>query len=351
MTEAPKKTIVVTGGTGYIASWVVKKLLESGHNVRTTVRDKLHKEKFEHLLNLANKEEGTLEVFEANLLNQGSFDEVVQDADAVIHMASPFKISGIKNAQKDLIEPAVIGTRNVLESVNKSKSVKRVVLTSSVVAIYGDAIDLEQTPEQVFNESIWNDTSTENHQPYALSKTLAEKAAWGIHDAQNDWSLVVINPGFVLGPSLTKRKDSTSIDFMLSLLNGKYKTGVPDLSFGIVDVRDVARAHVKGALKEQASGRHILVSDTLSALQIAKKLKQAFPENKKIPKKVLPSFLLYLLGPLQGFTWKFLRRNLGIKLRFDNSYSQKDLDIDYTKPDDTLRDHGKQLEEDGLLKK
>ncbi|ALO17168.1 UDP-glucose 4-epimerase [Salinivirga cyanobacteriivorans] len=349
MAEEKKHTIVVTGATGYVASWVVKNLLDSGHNVRATVRDKSNKSKYDHLTNIAENNKGQLEIFEADLLKPGSFDEVVHDADMVIHMASPFKISGIKNAQRDLIEPAVVGTRNVLESVNKAKSVKRVVLTSSVVAIYGDAIDIEQTPEQVFNETIWNETSTENHQPYALSKTLAEKAAWGIYDAQKNWSLVVINPGFVLGPSLSKRKDSTSIDFMRSLLNGKYKSGVPDLYFGIVDVRNVAQAHVNGALKSEASGRHILVSDTLRALQIAKKLKQAFPDNQKIPKKVLPNFLLYLLGPLQGFTWKFLRRNLGIKLRFDNNYSIKDLDIDYIKPDDTLREHGKQLYDDGLL--
>ena len=146
-----KQTILVTGGTGYIGAWVVKGLLEHGHTVRVTVRNIQQKEKYQFLLDLAKKAEGSLEFWEADLLKTGSFDEAAKGCDSIAHVASPFKLN-VKDAQKDLVDPAVIGTTNVLQAANKSGSVKKVVLTSSVAAIHGDNIDMKNHNLTSFTE-------------------------------------------------------------------------------------------------------------------------------------------------------------------------------------------------------
>ncbi len=341
--------ILVTGGTGYIASWVIKFLLEKGYVVHTTVRDKKNAEKLRHLVKMAEELPGELIFFEADLLEDGSFEAAMEGIDIVIHMASPFFISGIKDAQKQLIDPALKGTRNVLNTAKKASSVKRVVLTSSVAAVYGDNIDIKDTKDATFTEEHWNITSNLKHQPYSFSKTLAEQEAWEISKSQDQWDLVVINPGFVMGPSLSQRKDSTSINFMVSLLKGKFKAGIPDLYFGVVDVRDVARAHVNAALKDTAKGRHILVSKSMSTVDMAKTLKKEYNGVYLIPGKSLPKAMLYLFGPLQGFSWKYIQKNVGIPVHFDNSYSKENLGIRYREPEQSLRDHAEQVILDKLI--
>lgn len=341
--------ILVTGGTGYIASWVNKYLLEKGYTVHTTVRDKKDAEKNRHLVKMAEELPGELIFFEADLLEEGSFKAAMAGCDIVIHMASPFFISGIKEPQKQLIDPALKGTRNVLDTATRTSSVKRVVLTSSVAAVHGDNIDIQKTRNGIFTEEHWNTTSNLEHQPYSFSKTLAEQEAWKISKTQDQWDLVVVNPGFVLGPSLSQRKDSTSIDFMISILKGKFKAGVPELYFGVVDVRDVANAHIKAALRKEAKGRHILVSKTLSTLDMAKMLKKEYAGVYSIPGKSLPKAMLYIFGPVQGFSWKYIRRNVGIPLKFDNSYSKENLGIQYREVEQSLRDHAEQVILDKLV--
>ena len=140
------RPILVTGGSGYIASWIIKFLLENGQDVKATVRDKSNEEKVGHLVKMGEKYSGKLELFEADLLQSGSFEDAMMGSELVVHNASPFKLWGIKDPQKELITPALEGTRNVLYTANKTQSVKRIVLTSSVVAVFGDAIDIRNTP-------------------------------------------------------------------------------------------------------------------------------------------------------------------------------------------------------------
>jgi nucleoside-diphosphate-sugar epimerase len=343
-----EKPVLVTGGTGYIASWIIKFLLEDGYQVRTTVRDKNNKKKLDFIEDIKDQYKDKLTIFEADLLSEGSFDAAVEECELVIHAASPFKVQGIKDAEKELIEPARVGTKNVLESVNKADSVKRVVLTSSCAAIYGDNADINNQPNGIFTEEDWNTSSSVKHNPYPYSKTVAEKEAWKIQQSQDKWSLVVINPGLVAGPSLTKRKDSTSIDFLSSFLNGKYKAGIPDLWFAMVDVREVARAHIIAGTKEEAKGRHILVSESLDTTGIRDILKEKYGDYP-LPKGKLPKLMLYIFGPLQGFTWKYVSRNVGIPIYFDNTYSQEDLGIQYRPVRETLFDQAEQLIRDKIV--
>ena len=337
------KPILVTGASGYVASWIIYKLLEQGFTVRATVRDLNKTSKFDHLSEAANELPGTFEPYEADLLSEGSFDTAMQGCEVVIHTASPFKTFGVKNPSEELIRPALKGTKNVLESVNKAESVKRVVLTASVVSIYGDAIDIEKTKNRTFSEDDWNSSSTATHQPYPYSKLVAEKEAWKIADRQDRWSLVTIHPGFVLGPSKTSRTDSTSIDFMKGMIEGKMKAGVPELYFGVVDVRDVADAHIQAAFSPNAKGRYITVAGTMGMLDIAKSLQKATDQKLPLPTSYLSKALVYIFGPLQGLKWKYVRNNVGIPIRFDNSRSMKDLGISYISMDQTLKDHARQI--------
>jgi len=344
------KPILVTGGTGYLASWIVKQLLDQGLEVRTTVRNLSQKDKYAHLTAHAVKSKGVLMFFEADLLKKGSFAEAMSGCELVIHTASPFKISGIKNAEKELVEPALEGTRNVLATVNATESVKRVVLTSSVVAVFGDAIDIQKTKDGIFTEEYWNSTSSTDHQPYPYSKTLAEKLAWQMAESQSRWDLLTINPGFIMGPSLSKRTDSTSIEIMLQLASGKFKSGVPSGTMSFVDVRDVAKAHILAGFTPSASGRHICTSEDRSFLDMANALRKDFSEFP-LPKGFVPKWLFSLIAPMVGFTRKYVKLNVGYDIRMDNSYIKKDLGMDFIPFEQTITDHFKQLLDDEIIKR
>lgn len=346
----PEKPVLVTGGSGYIASWIVKYLLEKGFTVRATVRDKNNKDKVAHLNELSEKFPGKLELFNADLLKSGSFKEAMQDCELVIHTASPFIREGIKDPEKELVEPALEGTKNVLLTANETPSVKRIVLTASVVSIYGDAIDMKDTRNNIFTEQNWNTTSTIKNNPYPYSKTVAEKEARKIAENQKQWDLVTIHPGFVLGPSITARVDSTSIDFMLSMINGKLKFGVPKLNLGVVDVRDVAMAHILAGTNPESSGRYILVENSYSMLDLGKILSKKYSGKYPLPKNELPNFMLYLVGPFISFSWDYIKKNIDLPLKFDNSRSINDLHVKYHNIDDTLNEHIEQIEKNGLLK-
>ncbi len=330
--------ILVTGGNGFIASWIIKYLLDQGHTVNATVRSLQNQSKISHLIKMEDDYPGKLNLFEANLMVSGSFDQAMKGCAKVIHCASPFIVGKIKKPYKELLDPAVKGTENVLGSVNKTQGVKRVVLTSSVVAIWGDASDIYQTKDNTFDESYWNESSKLKEQPYYVSKVLAEKKAWEIYETQNKWELAIINPGFVLGPSLQQKPSGTSQAFIEDMIQGKNKAGVPSLYFGCVDVRDVAKAHIKAMDSFCPQGRYIVSNEVLSMLHIAKFIEDAYPNSFKLPKNEVPKFLLYLAGPFQGFSWNYIRNNIGISFKIDNTKSRKTLGLDYYPIKTTLKD-------------
>ena len=341
--------VVVTGGSGYIASWIVKYLLEDGKSVRTTVRSLKDTKKIEHLLELQNKFKDKLTLFEADLLTEGSFDKAIEGVELVIHTASPFFVAGIKNAQKQLVDPALQGTRNILGACNRISSVKRVVLTSSVAAIHSDNIDSLKVPNNTFTEEHWNTTSNLIHQPYAYSKTLAEKEAWEIQKQQTRWDLVVINPSFVMGPSLSKRLDGTSVEFMKNMLKGVFRTGVPDTKMGFVDVRDVAKAHILAGFTPSAKGRHITSAEVMPMLGVAKIIKEKFGNRYSVPTGNLPKALVYVIGPFFGLSWGYTKNNIGQPLNYNHEFSKTDLSLTYRPLTETFVDHVNQMESSGLL--
>ncbi|KAJ9685139.1 hypothetical protein PVL29_017251 [Vitis rotundifolia] len=210
------KVVCVTGASGYIASWLVELLLQRGYTVKATVRDPNDPKKTEHLLALEGAKE-RLHLFKANLLEEGSFDSVVDGCDGVFHTASPV-VMIVDDPQAQLIDPALKGTMNVLRSCAKVPSVKRVVVTSSMASVAFNGKPL--APDVLVDESWFSDPvfCEKSKLWYMLSKTLAEEAAWKFAK-ENGIDMVTINPGWVIGPLLQPTLN-LSVEEVLKLLKG-----------------------------------------------------------------------------------------------------------------------------------
>lgn len=350
-TKIITKPILVTGATGYIASWVIQNLLEQGHTVHATVRDLNKTASFDHLEKIAADLSANLKLFKANLLDEGSFDEAMQGCEIVIHMASPFLVTNFKDPIAELVDPAVKGTVNVLNSVNRTDTVQRVVVTSSIAATYGDAIDILNTEHNAFDESHWNTTSSAEHQPYYYSKVAAERKAWQMQKAQSRWDLVCVNPALVIGPSLTPMTKSGSVEVLQQFGSGVTRFGVPKLWSALVDVRDVAEAHLKAAFKPEAQGRYIISAKSLSLLEIGHILTQHFGSKYPFPRMETPKFLVKAVGPFLGHSRKYVELNVGYPIYFNAQKSINELGLEYREVENSLVEHFQQLLDDGIVKK
>ncbi|MCP4521394.1 MAG: NAD-dependent epimerase/dehydratase family protein [Cytophagales bacterium] len=352
MTQIDKsKPVLVTGATGYVAAWLVKSLLEEGMTVHAAVRNPDNKKKVAHLDEIAAKTEGTIKYFKSDLLKQGSYGEAMKDCELIYHTASPF-ITDVKDPQKDLIDPAVNGTQNVLETANQTPSVKRVVVTSSCASIYTDAIECESAPNGVLTEDIWNTTASLEYQPYSYSKTMAERKAWEMNESQSQWDLVTINPCLVLGPALNAQAvTSESYNILKQLGDGTMKAGVPKMGIGLVDVRDVAEAHFKAGFTPEAHGRYITAAHNTDLLELGTSLLPKFGDKYPLPKKALPKWLLMIVGPMANklFTRKFIRNNVNVEWKADNSKIVNELGINFKPLKETMEDSFQVLVDEKIL--
>lgn len=334
------KPVLVTGATGYVAGWLVKKLLEEGYTVHAAVRNPDRKEKVQHLDKIAAATPGSIKYFKSDLLQEGSYDEAMKDCELVYHTASPFVLN-VNDPQKDLIDPAVNGTKNVLESANRTPSVKRVVVTSSCAAIYSDTDECATYPNGEITEEIWNTTATLDHQPYSLSKTLAEKKAWEIANAQDRWDMVTINPSFVMGPFLNPAATtSESFSLLKQMGDGTYKMGAPRMGIGVIDVRDLAEAHFRAGTYPEAQGRNIISAHNTDFFEMGQSLVPKYGSKYPLPKKVAPKWLVWLVGPMmtKGFTRKMASKNVGHKFKANNSKSVNELKMSYRPLKETMED-------------
>lgn len=343
--------VMITGSTGFVAGWIVKMLLEAGFTVHAPVRKMADTSKTQHLTELAAKTPGTIKFFEADLLKAGSYAEAMVGCQTVFHTASPF-VTNVADPQKDLVDPAVIGTRNVLEEANRVGSVKRVVLTSSCAAIYGDAADVREAPGGILTEEIWNRTSSLRHNPYSYSKTVAEREAWSIAKGQNRWDLVVINPSLVLGPAISPHTNSESLRIVRRMGDGTLKRGAPRMGMGAVDVRDLAKAHIAAAFTPSANGRYIINGVNSDLLEIAKTLLPKYGTAYPIPRRAMPKWLMWLAAPLAGggITRKFVARNVGHAWKADNGRGRRELGQTYRPLRETMNDMFEQLVASGLIR-
>ncbi|KAL1324554.1 hypothetical protein HN51_034741 [Arachis hypogaea] len=265
------KVVCVTGASGYIASWIVNLLLQRGYTVRATLRDPSNPKKLDHLLKLHGAKE-RLQIFKADLLEDGSFDSAIDGCDGVFHTASPVTLRVVNDPQAELIDPAVKGTLNVLQSCAKSPSVKRVVLTSSISAVL--FTDRPLTPDVVVDETWFSDADncTKLERWYSLSKTLAEDAAWKFAN-KNGIDMVSILPSMVAGP-LLQPEVNESVEPILSIING---APFPNRVFGWVNVKDVAIAHIQAYEIPTASGRYLIVERVVHYSEHARILHDLYP--------------------------------------------------------------------------
>lgn len=334
------KTVLVTGANGFVASWLVKKLLEEGFTVHAAVRNPKNKEKIAHLEAIAKDSKGTIKFFASDLLVQGSYQESMEGCSLVYHTASPFTVD-VEDPQKELIDPAVKGTENVLNTAKEVISVKRVVVTSSCAAIYTDALDTINAPNGRLNEAVWNTTASIDYQPYSWSKTLAEKKAWEIAESQSQWDLVVVNPCLVLGPALNPKYTTSESNNILKMLgDGQMKMGAPRMGTGVVDVRDVALAHYKAGVSPTAKGRYITAAHETNFLDMGMELLPKYGDKYPLPKKAIPKWLIMIVGPLtnKAFTRKFIRNNVDVPWKVDNSKIKKELGIEFRPLRETMED-------------
>jgi len=332
---------LVTGASGYVAAHLTLQLLEAGHTVHATVRSLRQETKLRPLRAMQQRFPGRLELFEADLLVPGSFDTAMAGCEIVHHLASPFLLpEKITDGQRQMIEPALQGTRNVLAGVERCPSVRRVVMTSTVGAMFGDYIDVRQMKGGILSEAYFNTTSTLATNPYHLSKVLAEKEAWRLNGLQQRWSLVTINPGMILGPSLTPESASGSLFLLDEMLRGVLFYGMPNLSLTTVDVREVALAHRRAAERPAAHGRYILAErEMISFVEISRILRSVHPRPWLLPRHRIPDWVVRLIGPAFGLTQDYIRKHLGIQFPVDNRRSIEELGIVYRPIRETLIEH------------
>ncbi|KAL6844002.1 hypothetical protein ACP4OV_025675 [Aristida adscensionis] len=282
MASSGRKTACVTGGNGYIASALIKMLLEKGYAVKTTVRNPDDKEKNSHIEGL--KALGPLEVFRADLDDEGSFDEALAGCDYAFLLAAPVNYTAA-DPEKELIEPAVRGTLNVLRSCVKAGTVKRVVLTSSTAAVSSKPL---QGSGHVLDEDSWSDVEQLTaHKTglwgYPVSKVLLERAA-SAFAAEHGLSLVTLCPSVTVGAA-PDEKVYTTVPAILSLLSGdeaelRVLRGIERASGSVplVHVDDVCRAEVFVAEADAAAGRYICNSLDTTVAEIARFLEKKYPQ-------------------------------------------------------------------------
>jgi len=336
------RPVLVTGATGYVAGWIVKGLLEAGATVHAAVRDPDNAAKVEHLTALAADAPGTLTLFAGDLMVPGSYADAMAGCGVVFHTASPF-VRNVEDPQRDLVDPAVGGTRDVLTTANAIDTVTRVIVTSSVASIYTDAVECKAAPGGMLTEDLWNTTSSLDYEPYNLSKVEAEKEAWRIADAQDRWRLVVINPSLVIGPALQTRPTSESFAIVRQLIGGQMRFGAPRVSLGVVDVRDLARAHIAAGFLPDANGRNIVSGHSTDTLGMGTALRKHFGSSLPLPRNAMPKWFFKLVAPALGVSRRYVDGNVDQVWAADTTKSREQLGVTYRPLKDSLVDMVEQM--------
>lgn len=278
------KQVLVSGGSGYIAGFIIQQLLAEGWTVHTTIRSLKREAELRPLLG-GNAE--TLKFFAADLTADAGWAEAMAGCSHVLHVASPFSSKPPRNPD-DLIIPAREGTVRTLR-IAKAAGVQRFVQTSSVAAIaYGHG-----KGHHHFTEADWTNIHSRDAYAYVKSKTVAERAArdWMAKEG-GGMEFLSINPAAVLGP-VWSADFSASIEMVNQLLSGALP-GCPDLGFGIVDVRDLADLHVRVLTEPGLDGERFIASGPfLKMIEVARILREGLPlQARNVPTRRLPDFLV-----------------------------------------------------------
>lgn len=281
------KKVLLTGISGFIGQHCAIELLNKGYKVKGSLRSLKKADYIVDILKKYTDATEHLEFCELNLLEDEGWKEAVADCDFVMHVASPF-ISKIPKDENELIKPAVEGTLRALKAADNA-GIKRVVLTSSMVAMLGDVMGDEN-----INETSWTNVHAKNATAYLKSKTLAEKSAWDFVKDKN-MELVTIHPGPVYGPTTSSNLSGESMSLFKRIITGELKQMIK-ASINMSDVRDVAKIHVAALEnKEAANHRFIVASErAYTFTEITKLLKETGYD--KVKTGVAPNFMVKLLA-------------------------------------------------------
>jgi nucleoside-diphosphate-sugar epimerase len=284
-------TVLVTGGTGFVGARCVLQLLEKGYNVKTSMRSLERKNevikmlKFGGITSFAN-----LEFIEADLTKDANWDEALKDCEYVLHVASPIFLRVPKD-ENEMIVPAVDGTIRILKAA-RSAGVKRVVMTSNFGAVGYSHKDTTK----IITEESWTDPNEKGLSAYNKSKVMAERAAWDfIHKEGGSLELSVINPMGIFGPSLGPEL-SSGFELLKRVLDGSMRA-IPNITLGIVDVRDVADLHIRAMTNPAAKGQRFLAlaGGILSLPEIAVLLKDELGDKaKNVSTRGLPDWMVHI---------------------------------------------------------
>ncbi|NDG13902.1 MAG: NAD-dependent epimerase/dehydratase family protein [Betaproteobacteria bacterium] len=276
--------VLLTGVTGYIGQHCAAELLRQGYEVVGTIRSRAKADSTRIAIAKVAPVD-RLSFVEVDLLSKTGWAEAMKGCTFVMHVASPFVLAQPKD-ENEMIVPAVEGTKRVIAAAQRAR-VKRLVLTSSTFAI------IAGKDSGRYGTDAWSDTNA-NIGAYAKSKTMAERAAWEAVKG-SDMELTVINPGAVFGPSLGATMDGQSVTMMTAMINGKMPM-LPDMSMGMVDVRDVARLHVKAMTADGAAGKRFIAAsaEPIEMTTVAKVLKEA--GYSRVSSRRAPTILLKIIG-------------------------------------------------------
>ncbi len=314
--------VLVTGGSGFVAGHCIRQLLDAGYRVRTTVRSLAREAAVRATLKSAGADPAdALSFVAADLTSDAGWPAAVAGCDFALHVASPFPLAVPKD-ENELIVPAREGALRLLRAA-RGANVRRVVLTSSFAAVgYGQPME-----GAAFTESDWTDVDGPGVSPYVKSKTLAERAAWDFMGREGgDMELAVVNPVGIFGPVLGK-EFATSIEIVRRMMDGALP-GLPNLLFGVVDVRDVADLHLRAMRHPEAAGERFLAvaGDFVTLQMIARTLRSRLGDAaRRVPTRTLPDWLLRIvavfdasvgqvvpeLGKVKNATGEKARRVLG----------------------------------------
>jgi len=334
--------VCVTGAAGFIASHVITDLLEDGHVVHATVRDLGDDTKRAHLDVLREGYSGKLELFEADLLEPGSLDAALESCDALIHTATAV-ILAAPDPQKQIIDVAVKGTQNVLDSVARAPSVNRIVMTSSIAAVmsYDQQGKTYTEDDWCTSDDIWLD-------PYGMGKTQSERLLWQFVDKHADRvEAVAINPSVVIGPPLAKHHIRSSLSFIRDLVGWTYPACAP-MRLHLVDVGDVSKGHVRALTSNKAVGQRIIFSDRqMSILEISKVLSRQY----KTPMRELPRLILYIAAYLdKRFSLRLARASANLHYEFGSNRPAELLGINLRNTEESILEAAEAMVEKGWVK-
>lgn len=334
-------TVFVSGGSGYIAGFLIRQLVAGGWTVHTSIRDLAKEGAVRASLAV---DDGKLKFFAADLMSDAGWAEAMAGCSHVAHVASPLP-SNAPKTDDELIVPARDGALRALKAA-KAAGVKRFVMTSSMAAIaYGHG-----RSKSVFTEADWTDPNSPDAYAYVKSKTIAERAAreWVAAEG-GDMEFVTVNPALVLGP-LQSGDFSTSLEAIKKLLEGSLP-GLPNFGFGVVDVRDVADMHVRGlTMPDMANERFICSGPFLMMAEVAAILREGLgPQGRKVPKRKLPDWLMRLVGRLDPVVRQVLGE-LGNVRDTDISHARTKLGWNPRPPEESILDTARDMIRLGIVK-